>query len=208
MSDIQANETYGGPDRNTCRVPYVEPESAPPAIREKLRVLPMRRNILLILAHSPGLFPHLSGLLGACFDGKQRLLPVLDWQLIVLRVATVLKAKYEYEVNLPVAEVFGFPEEKIQEIGCSRQAVRQGKGPWTPRDRVILRIVDEQLDTYENQPDTITDALNVLSVEELVEVLMMIGIYALLARVMKALKVDDDPPTPDLKGKIRTAITG
>ncbi|PWY75198.1 hypothetical protein BO94DRAFT_209731 [Aspergillus sclerotioniger CBS 115572] len=208
MPDIQVNEVTGDPYRKTCRVPYVEPESAPPAIRDKLRVLPFRRNILLTLAHSPGLFPHISGLLAACFDGKQRLLPVLDWQLIVLRVATVLKAKYEYDVNLPVAEVFGFPPDKIQAMGCSLQDVLQGKGPWTHRDRVILRIVDEQLDTYENKPDTITDALKVLSVEELVEVLLMIGIYASLARVMKALKVDDDHPTPDLKEKIRSAITG
>ncbi|PYI04705.1 hypothetical protein BO78DRAFT_471157 [Aspergillus sclerotiicarbonarius CBS 121057] len=191
MPDIDANETKGDPYRTTCRVPYVEPELAPPVIREKLRVLPMRRNILLTLAHSHGLFPHFSGLLGACFDGAQRLLP----------------AKYEYDVNLPVAEVFCFPPGKIEAMGCSHHSVLGGKGPWTDRDRVILRIVDEQLEACDNKPDTITDALKALSVEGLVEVLMIIGIYALLARVMKALKVDDDQLDPDLKEKIKSAIT-
>jgi alkylhydroperoxidase family enzyme len=186
----------------------VDPDSAPPAIKEKLKVLPFRRNILLTLAHSHGLFPHFSGLLGACFDGKQRNIPVLDWQLIVLRIATILKAKYEFEVNQPVAEVFGFPKEKMDAIECSIQEVLDGRGPWTDRDRVILRLIDEQLATYDNKPETVEDALKLLSVEEIVEVLMMIGIYALLARVIKGLRVDDDQPIPDLKDKIRAAITG
>ncbi|KAF7596922.1 hypothetical protein BBP40_011967 [Aspergillus hancockii] len=209
MPDTNANGTEGeDPFRKTCLVPYVDSESAPPAIQEKLKVLPFRRNILLTLAHSHGLFPHFSDLLGACFDGKQRKIPVFDWQLIVLRIATILMAKYEYEVNLPVAEVFGFPQAKIDAIGSSIRDIEEGKGPWTDRDRVILRLIDEQLATYDNRPETVKDALNLLSVEDLVEVLMMIGIYASLARVIKALKVDDDKPVPDLKEKIKTAITG
>ncbi|PWY80631.1 hypothetical protein BO70DRAFT_362582 [Aspergillus heteromorphus CBS 117.55] len=208
MPNIDINETKEDPFRSTCLVPYIDLESAPSVINEKLKVLPFRRNILLTLAHSHGLFPHFSGLLGACFDGKQRKIPVFDWQLIVLRIGTVLKAQYEYDVNLPVAEVFGFPQEKIDAIGCSIQDVLEGKGPWTDRDRVILRVIEEQLATYDNNPDTVKDALNLLTVEDLVEALMIIGIYALLARVINGLKVDIDKPTPDLKEKIKTAITG
>ncbi|KAL3471100.1 AhpD-like protein [Aspergillus californicus] len=207
MTNVDTNESRGDSLRKTCLVPYVDLDSTTPTIKEKLKVLPFRRNILLTLAHSHGLFPHFSGLLGACFDGKQRTIPVLDWQLIVLRIATILKAKYEFEVNQPVAEVFGFPQEKMDAVGCSIQDVLSGKGPWTDRDRVILRLIEEQLETYDNKPETVKDALKLLSVKELVEVLMMIGIYALLARVIKGLKVDDDPPIPDLKEKIKAAIT-
>lgn len=197
----------GDPFRKNCLVPYVDPETAPPAVQEKLKVLPFRRNILLTMAHSHGLFPHFSSLLGGCFDGKTRKIPLFDWQLIVLRTATVLKAKYEYDVNLPVAEAYGFPQEKSDSIGCSIQEVCEGKGPWTERDRVILRLVDEQLATYDNEPKTVKEALKLLSVEDLVEVLIVIGVYALLARVIKGLKVDDDEEIPGLKEKIRTAIT-
>jgi alkylhydroperoxidase family enzyme len=207
MSDADVNETGGDPFRKTCLVPYIDTETAPSAIQEKLKVLPFRRNILLTMAHSHGLFPHFSGLLGACFDGNQRGVSVFDWQLLVLRIASTLGAKYEFDVNLPVAEVHGFPQAKIDAIGCSIQDVIEGKGPWTDRDRVILRLIDEQLATYDNKPETVKDALKLLSVEHLVEVLMMIGIYAMLARVIKGLKVDDDKPTPDLKEKIKAAIT-
>lgn len=104
-----------------------------------------------------------------------------------------------------MAEAFGFHQAKIDAIGCSSQEVREGKGPWTERDRVILRLVDEQLASYDNEPETVKEALKLLSVEELVESLIIIGIYALMARVVNGLKVDDDEIT-NLK-KLRTAIT-
>lgn len=115
-------------------------------------------------------------------------------QLIVLRTASTLGAKYEYDVNLPVAEVYDMDPAKISAIStCSPASVVAGDdGPWTARDRVILRVVDEQLATYTNEPQTIDDALQHLSVAELVEVLIILGTYALIARVIRGLKIDDD----------------
>lgn len=200
-------EKHDDPFRKTSLIPYVDADTAPPAVQEKLKVLPFRRNIFYLLGHSHGLFPHLVGVIGGCFDGNTRKIPLLDWQLIVLRTATTLGAKYEYDVNLPVAEVYEMPQEKIDSMGCSAEDVRSGKGPWTERDRLILRIVDEQLATYTNEPQTIKDALEVLSKEELVEVLIILGTYALIARVINSLKIDDDPPIPGLKDMLRKAVT-
>jgi hypothetical protein len=68
-------------------------------------------------------------------------------------------------------------------------------------------MVDEQLSTYTNEEKTIQDALELLGADMVVEVIIIIGIYALLARLIKGLGVDDDPEIPDLKEKIREAIT-
>ena len=195
------------PFRKTCLVPYVNPDTVPQAVQDKLKVLPFRRNIFYLLGHSHGLFPHLTGVIGGCFDGQTRKIPLLDWQLIVLRTATTLGAKYEYDVNLPVAEVYEMPQEKIDLMGCSVEDVKEGKGPWTARDRVILRVVDEQLATYTNEEQTIRDALVILGTEDLVEVLIILGTYALIARVINALKIDDDPPIPGLKDMLKKAVT-
>lgn len=207
MGDSNQVNMAPDPFRKSCLVPYVDVNSSPPAVREKLKVLPFRRNILLAAAHSEGMFPHISSLLGACFNGKIRKIPLFDWQLIVLRCSTTLRAAYIYGVNIPVAEVHGFPQAKIDAITCSPQDLREGKGPWTARDRAILRIVDEQLATYSNQTQSVEEALKYLTVEELVEVILIIGLYASLARVCKGLKVDEDQVTPGLKEKILTAIT-
>ncbi|KAF9639911.1 hypothetical protein BFW01_g11717 [Lasiodiplodia theobromae] len=198
------------PFRKTCLVPYVDPKTAPPAVAEKINVLPFRRNIFLLLGHSEGLFPHLMGVIGGCFNGKVRTVPLLDWQLIVLRTASTLGAKYEYDVNLPVAEVYEMDPAKITAIStCSPSSVVAGDGPWSARDRVILRVVDEQLATYTNEPHTIDDALQHLSVAELVEVLIILGTYALIARVIRGLKIDDDVPIrPDgLHEMLKKSVT-
>ncbi|KAJ5117388.1 hypothetical protein N7448_011020, partial [Penicillium atrosanguineum] len=143
----------------------------------KLNILPFRRNILLTIAYSYSLAPYLLSLISACFDGTQRGLPTLDWQLIVLRTATVLKIKYEYNVNLLVTK-------KIDNIDCPSDSVhRSGQGLWIDRDRVLLRL----------------DSVKILGAD--VEVLIMIGVYGLLARLIKGLRVDDDPEVPDLKKK-------
>lgn len=199
-------EVNDDPFRKTSLIPYVDFDTAPPAVQDKLKVLPFRRNIFYLLGHSHGLFPHLTGVIGGCFDGTIRKIPLLDWQLIVLRTATTLGAKYEYDVNLPVAEVYEMSQEKIDAMGCPAEEIRSGRGPWSERDRIILRIVDEQLKTYSNEPQTIKDALEVLTKEELVEILIILGTYALIARVINALKIDDDPPIPGLKDMLRKAV--
>jgi len=127
----------------------------------------------------------------------------------VLRTATKLEAKYEYDVNLPVAELYDMGDEKIAAMRCSPESVRNGEGPWSDRDRVILRIVDEQLVTYTNEPETIMEALQILTKEELVEVLIILGTYALIARVIRGLKIDDDRPIrpPGLMEMLKKSVT-
>ena len=74
-----ASKTYDDPYRHTCLVPYVDPDAAPPEIASRIKVHSFRRNVFLTLAHSPGLFPHVMGVIGACFQGKSRTVPLLDW---------------------------------------------------------------------------------------------------------------------------------
>lgn len=201
-------DSNNDPFRKTCLVPYPNVDDLPPTLRDRLNILPFRRNILMTIANSHGLAPHLLSLIGACFDGSQRGLPTLDWQLIVLRTASVLKAKYEYDVNLPVAQVYDMPQEKIDSIACPGEEIHNtNQGPWTERDRILLRLVDEQLATYSNQETTIQEAVEIIGTDMVVEVLIVIGVYALLARLIKGLRIDDDPDIPDLKEKIKKAIT-
>ena len=70
---------YQDPYRHTCLIPYVDATQAPPDVAAKINVLPFRRNIFLLLGHSAGLFPHLMGVIGGCFNGEVRTIPLLDW---------------------------------------------------------------------------------------------------------------------------------
>ncbi len=114
-----------------------------------------------------------------------------------------------YDVNLPVCELYEMDPLKVEAIGSSSESIVKGEGPWTKRDTLILRIVDEQLATFTNTNETIEEALTVLSNEELVEVLIIIGAYCMLARILRGLKVDDDQPIrpANLMDALRVSVT-
>lgn len=185
------NQTNPKPpdDPRATVCPDADVEAARAAVPDKLPRSLSERDIYHLLGHAPGLFPHLIGVRGGCFDGKRRAMRQQDWQLMVQRTNKTLGAKFAYDVAIPVERVEAMPRAKLAAIGCSAADVRAGKGPWTDRDRAILRVVDEQLETYTNKQETLKDALAVLGSEDLVEVLMVMGTYALIAKVIRGLKM-------------------
>ncbi len=151
------------------------------------------------------------GVYSALFNGKTRTLPLLDWQLVVLRIAAVLDAEYEWDVNAPVAQVYGINEEKLQAIKAKSEDIQDKESVvgklFTERDRIIIKLVDEQLATYTNEVDTIKKSQDLLSVEELMEVFIVIGVYVLIARVTKAVRIDMDGEIPGLEAYIKAMVT-
>lgn len=79
---MASTSTYDDPFRHTALIPYVDPDTAPPEVANRIKILPFRRNIFHLLGHSQGLFPHLMGVIGGCFDGKVRTVQLLDWVCI------------------------------------------------------------------------------------------------------------------------------
>ncbi|MCJ1360921.1 hypothetical protein MMC16_000016 [Acarospora aff. strigata] len=201
----------GASSSSTCLVPYLDPETSENSTAAAIRALPFRRNIFMLLGHSPGVFPPLMGVYAALFNGKTRTLPLLDWQLIVLRIATVLDAEYEWDVNAPVAQVHGIGEEKLEAIKAKAEDIQDENSAvgkvFTDRDRVIVKLVDEQLATYTNEPATIAKAQTLMSIEELMESFIVLGVYVLIARVTKAVRIDLDGEIPGLEGYIKAMVT-
>ena len=178
-----------------CLVPYVDIDAVPAEVAAAITHLPYRRNIFYLLGHSHGSFPRLMSVYANFFDGTRRILPLLDWQLVVLRISAALDAEYEWDVNAPVARINGMPEEKFEALKRSAGggADALAKEPiFTERDRAILQLVDEQLATYTNTEETVQKAKKLLTVEELVEVYIVLGVYALIARITKGLRIDLD----------------
>ncbi|KAI9841180.1 MAG: hypothetical protein M1837_000968 [Sclerophora amabilis] len=195
---------------STCLVPYLDLNSSS-GTAAALRGMPFRRNIFLLLGHSQGVFPPLMGVYMALFKGETRTLPLLDWQLVVLRIAALLDAEYEWDVNAPVAEVHGMGEERLEAVKAASDLIQDDQSAegkvFDDRERVIIKIVDEQIATYNNVPATIEKARKLLSVEELVEIYIVLGVYTLIARITKGLHIDLDGEIPNLREHIRTGVT-
>ncbi|KAF2219368.1 AhpD-like protein [Elsinoe ampelina] len=193
----------------TCLVPYVNTDNAPSEVAAAINHLPYRRNIFHLLGHSHGSFPRLMSVYANFFDGKRRILPLLDWQLIVLRISAVLDAEYEWDVNSPVARINGMSDAKIKAIRDTRAGGRvvNDSDLFSGRDKAILNLVDQQLATYDNSEEVVRQAQTFLSVEELVEAYVVLGIYVLIARITKALKIDMDGEIPGLEEHLRKVVT-
>lgn len=217
--------------QQNCLVPYLDLDDSSSAVTKSLKSLPYRRNIFYLLGHSSGLFPPLMSIYSALFKKETRTLPLEDWQLVVLRISSVLDAQYEWEVNEPVARVHGMSPQKIYAIRQTaprfpNRRRREGSneppqesptgsrtyepevlGVFTLRDRIILELVDEQLLTYNNDPSTIEKAKTLLATDELVEIYIVLGVYTLIARITVGLDIDLDGDIPGLEESLQRVVT-
>ena len=190
-----------------CIIPYVDPETASPGVAAALDRMPMKRHIFLLLSHSPGLFPPIMDVYSAFFQSKTRTIPLLDWQLIVLRIASKLKCEYEWHVNAPVARVHGMSVEVMEQVAkCIDIGPADGQKAFSERQRRILKFVDEQLQNYTNDPGTVESLLEYLSHAELVEAVFVIGFYVMIARLVKAVGIDLDGEVAGLDDMIRAGV--
>ncbi|KAI5462805.1 hypothetical protein BGZ63DRAFT_379734 [Mariannaea sp. PMI_226] len=188
-------------------VPLFNTTGADPAVLEALKTIPFPRTLLSTLAHAQGLFVPLMGVLGGEFVGTTRILPIADWLTIVCRTGIQLDAEYVFDNNAHGLEIIGWSYDKINSLNMTIADIDAGKGPWTHRERVLLRIIDEQLKTRANKLSTIAEAQTIFTVPEIVESLITIGIYTTFAGVARGLRVAEDSTMPGLDAIIRRILT-
>ena len=135
-----------------------------------------------------------------CAWSEKRSIRSTDWQLIVLRTASLLDAPYEWDVNEPVARIYGFDDEKLQFI---REGDLSSSKLFTDRQRLLGDIVDQLVKQNKVSQATMLHAKGVFGDEGVMEVLLIQGIYALLAKTMQSARIDYDPLIPGLEGQLR-----
>lgn len=135
-----------------------------------------------------------------CAWSPNRSLRSTDWQLVVLRTASLLDAPYEWDVNEPVARVFGFTDAHL---ACLRSGDLSSTELFTDRQRLISAIVEELCLKNRVNTELVEKAKAVLGVEALMDLFYTQGIYAFLARTMNSCLIDFDPPIPGLEEQLR-----
>lgn len=173
-----------------------------------LRMFPFQRNIFNLLARSTGLFPPFMGTILAICNGKTRTIPLLDYQLIILRLSGSLGAEYEFSVNEPVARVYELGDQKIEAL---RKGLKSEElfamGVWSERQQCIITLVDESLATYTNKEETVLWAKKLITEDQIVEVYIVLGMFSTIARITRGLRVQQDPPIENLDKFIRDGVT-
>ncbi|MER5183381.1 carboxymuconolactone decarboxylase family protein [Streptomyces sp. NPDC002896] len=148
---------------------------------------PKGRNILGTLAHHPALthaFHTFNGhvLFASTLTIRQR-------ELLVLRVAAVREATYEWAQHVVLARDAGIADEEIERVA---------KGPdapgWTALERALLRAVDELLADAKMGDATWQELAGTFDEQQLLDLIFTVGAYDVLAMVLRSFEteLDDD----------------
>jgi alkylhydroperoxidase family enzyme len=195
-----------------ARIPPVPPGEWPPQMREVLAALrpadiryepPPRRpgrptglNILGTFAHHTSLarsYHVFNGhvLFATTLSERQR-------ELLVLRVAAVRRAEYEWRQHAVLARDVGIDDDELLAVAQGPDAAG-----WGPLEAAMLRAVDELVAGATISEPTWSTLAESLTTEQLMDMVFTVGAYDLLAMVFGAfaIELDDDlvaqvPPSP------------
>jgi alkylhydroperoxidase family enzyme len=180
-----------------ARIPYVEPETAPERTREVLERLPAKLNIFKMMAHAETNFRPLI-MLGTSILTEQQL-PAKLRELAILRVARLSHAEYEWVQHVPIAKMTGASDEQVAALEHDDATA----ACFDPVDRIVLRATDEIVRDCGPSDPTFAELQTHLSHREIVELVLAVGFYMTMARLMVTTRIDVD----DAKGdKILAAI--
>jgi 4-carboxymuconolactone decarboxylase len=146
-----------------------------------------------LLLHSPPVAEGWNALLGALRSGTT--LPADIRELIVLRVAVLNGAAFEWTAHEPIARRAGLDDARLAAL---RTRDAGGSPVWTPLQRAVLRFTDAST-TSVAVPERVFAALGEhLDDRGVVEVVATVGGYAMVSRFLVALEVP--PPDGEVSG--------
>ena len=188
---IDAADEIGCPP-TVARLPYPDPDSASEPVREALGALPPL-NIFRMLSHAESAFRPVLRFGGALL-GRLELDPRLR-ELAILQVAAVAQARYEWVQHAEIARHVGVEQAQID-------AVERGEFDHESlggSERAVLAFARDVVAGPHVGEATFAALRDTLSPREIVELLLTIGNYLMLARVTTTLELElDEPAGPDV----------
>jgi alkylhydroperoxidase family enzyme len=166
-----------------ARLPYVDVSSAPEPVREALeRVPPI--NIFRMLANASTAFRPWLAFGGALLSSLE--LDARVRELVILRVGVLSGAEYEWAQHEPIALAVGASRDEVE-------AVRRGElGAFGELEQAVLRFTEEVVRDVRASDATLAAVREHLSPREVVELLLVIGQYMLVARVAETSGIEID----------------
>ncbi len=171
-----------------ARLPYVDPADAPGDVAKALERLP-QLNIFRMLANADTAFVPWLRWAGALLTDLQ-LDPLLR-ELAILRVAQLTPhAEYEWVQHVPIAKAVGATDAQVAAIEAGDVAGED----FNEVEQAVLRFTNEVVKDVRAGDEAFDALAALLPPREIVELLMVIGNYMLVARVMATAELEIDEP--------------
>ena len=165
-----------------ARLPYLDKSDVLP---EHQDLLARNINLYRLLAHSPRAARSLNTLARFIRDGS-RLDPRLR-QLAILQVGYVTRSAYEYSHHIRISREFGVSDDDIRAIA---EETAGRATALDPLDKAVLRAAREITLEIALSDDAFEELRRGLDPERLTDLIITIGHYNSLVRVLAAMRID------------------
>jgi alkylhydroperoxidase family enzyme len=170
-----------------ARLPYVDPATAPERVRQTLAGVAAPLKIFNMMAHAESNLRSLLRL-GGTILSKQQLSGRLR-ELAILRIAKLSGARYEWVQHVPIGQAAGITDAQIAAL----DAGKTDAACFAARERLVLRFTDEVVRDVRASDDTFVQMRKEFSPREIVELILAIGYYMMIARLLETTSVDIEP---------------
>lgn len=190
-----------------ARIPYADPDAYAGAVRDAMEMLPPL-NVFRMLAHAETAFPPYLRMASAILT-ELELDPGLR-ELAILQVAKQSEAEYEWIQHVALARHAGLEDEQIEAV---RTGEFEAAECLSSTQRALLAFTAAVVADPRTPDATFDRVRDVLNSREIVELLLTIGSYLMLARLMTTLEIELDPaaseqltpgPRSDTASKVAT----
>jgi len=168
------------------RIPLVDVATAPEEVQSALKALPVSLNIFRMMAHSPNSFRPLMRLGASILSAQQ-----LDAELreyAILMAAQSYGGRYEWIQHVPIAEACGATTEQITAV----EKGDLGSACFDAKEKAFLAFVDESAKKVRCSDATFAEMKKHFSDREIVETILTIGYYQMLARLTECTDTELD----------------
>ncbi|MBS1836962.1 MAG: carboxymuconolactone decarboxylase family protein [Actinobacteria bacterium] len=117
-------------------------------------------------------------------------LPRRETELVILRVAHRRDCDYELDHHIHLGRRAGVTARDVDAVTWDRGA--PGGPAWSDREAAILAVVDDLIDTRDVDDDTWATAAGLLDERELIELVVLVGHYDMLATTITTLRIQAD----------------
>jgi alkylhydroperoxidase family enzyme len=173
-------------------LPYVDESKASEKTREILGNTPRKLNVARMIANSSEAVFHNFSRLGNSLMTRGKLDKKLR-EIAILRNARVCGSLYEYTQHVPIAKAAGLSDEQIAAVDNWEQAKC-----FSEVERQVLRFTDEVARSVKGSRATLEALQKNLGPGEIVELIMAIGFWGMVARILETTEVELE----DFAGKV------
>jgi len=170
-----------------ARLPYLDPEHAEPRVADLLSKAP-DLGIFRMVANAQGAFPGWMRFGGALFDPAE-IDPLLR-ELAITRVAAMTPgADYEWVQHAAITLEVGGTEEQLD-------AIRRGDldaAVLGPDGGLVVRFTTQVVRDATPDEETFAAMTARFTPREIIHLLLLIGQYMMLARIMATVQIDLEP---------------